>query len=223
MATFQETRDALLLAFDDELLDEEEFLLLYDLYTSKNPNFPYGDYEKFDLNSIDPAECKAEFRVEKNDLPLLFNALGIPDKIECYQGSTCDGMEGLCMLLRSLSYPCRYSDMIPRFAKPVPVLSMITTTVMDFVYEEHQHRISDWNRFLLEPRKLEQYAVAIRQKGSALRDCFGFIDGTVRPICRPGEHQRIVYNGHKRVHALKYQSVVTPNGMIAIMHGPFGE
>ena len=28
------------------------------------------------------------------------------------------------------------------------------------------------------------------------------------------------YNGHKRVHALKFQSVVTPNGLIANLYGP---
>ncbi|KAL9977147.1 hypothetical protein ACROYT_G014520 [Oculina patagonica] len=33
------------------------------------------------------------------------------------------------------------------------------------------------------------------------------MDGTVRPIARPGERQRVLYNGHKRVHALKFQSV----------------
>ena len=179
MATFQRTRDALLLALDDDLIDEEEFSMLYDLHTSKNPNFPYHDYEKFDLDLIDPAECKAEFCVEKNDLPLLYNALGIPETIECRQGSIFDGMEALCMLLRRLAYPCRYSDMISRFPRPVPVLSMITTTVMDYVYQQHHRRISDWNRFLLEPRKLEQYAMAISEKGSALDNCFGFIDGTV--------------------------------------------
>ena len=52
--------------------------------------------------------------------------------------------------------------------------------------------------------------------------CFGFIDGTVRPICRPKQNQRIVYNGHKRVHGLKCQSVVLPSGMIANMYGPVG-
>ena len=46
------------------------------------------------------------------------------------------------------------------------------------------------------------------------------MDGTVRPICRPKQHQRAVYNGHKRVHALKFQSVVTPNGLIANLFGP---
>ncbi|CAH3172856.1 unnamed protein product [Porites lobata] len=32
--------------------------------------------------------------------------------------------------------------------------------------------------------------------------------------------QRVVYNGHKRVHALKFQSVVVPNGLIANLYGP---
>ena len=31
-----------------------------------------------------------------------------------------DGMEGLCMPLKRLAYPCRYNDMIPRFGRPIP-------------------------------------------------------------------------------------------------------
>ena len=34
-------------------------------------------------------------------------------------------------------------------------------------------------------------------------------------------NQQLVFNGHKRIHALKYQSVVTPNGLIANLFGPF--
>lgn len=56
-----------------------------------------------------------------------------------------------------------------------------------------------------------------------MRNCWGFVDGTVRPIARPGEHQKVIYNGHKKVHALKFQSVVAPNGMIATLCGPVGE
>lgn len=33
---------------------------------------------------------------------------------------------------------------------------------------------------------------------------------------------RVVYNGHKRVHALKFQSVALPNGIIRNMYGPVG-
>ena len=45
----------------------------------------------------------------------------------------------------------------------------------------------------------------------------------MRPISKPGENQRIVYNGHKRVHAIKFQSVALPNGLIENMYGPVGE
>ena len=37
---------------------------------------------------------------------------------------------------------------------------------------------------------------------------------------KPKRNQRVVYNGHKRVHALKFQSVVAPIGMIANLFGP---
>ncbi|CAH3127897.1 unnamed protein product [Pocillopora meandrina] len=46
--------------------------------------------------------------------------------IRCPQRTICDRIEGLCMLLRRFSYPCRYSDMISRFGRPVPELCMIT-------------------------------------------------------------------------------------------------
>lgn len=223
MSSFEATREALLLAFDDGSIDEEEFLLLYEEHTSKNPTFGYEDYERFDLNTIDPAMCKADFRVEKNDLNMLKDALQIPDTIVCHQRSVCDGIEGLCMVLKRLAYPCRYSDMIPLFARPVPVLSMITNKVIDVIYDLHHHRITDWNPMLLNPRKLDSYAQTIHDKGAALDNCFGFIDGTVRPICRPGENQRMVYNGHKRVHAIKFQSMTLPNEMIAQLYGPVGK
>ena len=76
---------------------------------------------------------------------------------------------------------------------------------------------------LLPTTSIELYANAVSRKGAPLDNCFGFVDGTVRPISRPQRNQRIVYNGHKRVHAIKFQSVVTPNGMIANMFGPVGE
>ena len=44
MASFREVRDLLLDSFDDGELSEDEFLLLYDLNTSKNPDFPYECY-----------------------------------------------------------------------------------------------------------------------------------------------------------------------------------
>ena len=60
----------------------------------------------------------------------------------------------------------------------------------------------------------------VHKKGAPLDNCVGFVDGTVRPISRPECNQRIVYIGHKRIHVIKFQSIVTPDGMIANMFGP---
>lgn len=55
------------------------------------------------------------------------------------------------MLLKRLAYPARYSDMVPRFARSVPVLSMITNEVLDHVYRTHQHRICQWYPEVMNP------------------------------------------------------------------------
>ena len=31
-----------------------------------------------------------------------------------------------------------------------------------------------------------------------------------------------MYNGHKRVHGIKFQSIALPNGLIGNMYGPVG-
>ena len=52
---------------------------------------------------------------------------------------------------------------------------------------------------MLAPNKLEEYTAAVHVQEAAIDNCWGFIDGTVRPICRPQKHQRVLYyNGHKK-------------------------
>ena len=59
-------------------------------------------------------------------------------------------------------------------------------------------------------------AHAVHDKGGGLRNCLGFVNGTVCPICRSNERiLRILYNGHRGVHALKFQSLVAPNRLLA--------
>ena len=48
-----------------------------------------------------------------------------------------------------------------------------------------RHRITQWNDMILYSVNLERYTNAISDKGAALDNYIGFIDGTVREICRP--------------------------------------
>lgn len=214
----------LMISFQNNWITEDEFVLLvYQANCSKNLIFPHADYDRFNLQDMDETECLREFRVRKLDVPRLADALGLPETLSCPQRTKTGRIEGLCILLKRLAYPGRYSDLIHRFGRAVPVLCMIYNTVEDWIYQHHHDKITQWNDSLLNSNALQLYADAITQTGAALTNCFGFVDGTVRPICRPGENQRIVHNGHKRVHALKFQSLTLPNGIIAHLFGPVGK
>ena len=144
MNSFKNVRELLLLSDVNNVISDREFVLLYDAYQSKNPDFNYQQYDPFNLDDIDSAKCKAEYRIEKADLPRLAEALQLPPTFHCKQRTSFDSMEGLCMLLKRVSYPCRYSDMIPRFGRPVSVLSLITNHTLDYIYENHGHLITQW-------------------------------------------------------------------------------
>ena len=108
--SFREIREMLLIAYDSKIISDEEFLVLWESYQSKYPEFPCSSYAKFDLENIDIAKCLAEFRVQKQDIPVLANVLHLPVNIHCPQRTNCDRIEGLYMLLGRFCYPCRYSD-----------------------------------------------------------------------------------------------------------------
>ena len=40
-------------------------------------------------------------------------------------------------------------------------------------------------------------------------------------VCRPLQNQRIIYNGRKRIHAIKFPSVLAPGGLTAMLDGPY--
>jgi hypothetical protein len=45
---------------------------------------------------------------------------------------------------------------------------------------------------------------------------------TVRPICRPQQNQKLVFDGHKRFYRRKFQSIVIPNGLISHLYTDWG-
>ena len=73
---------------------------------------------------------------------------------------------------------------------------------------------------LLLAHRFLVYATSIYVKYHMVDCIWGFIDGTVRQTCRPTYYQKQNYSGHKRYHGLKFQSVVTPDGMFGHFFGP---
>ncbi|CAB4012708.1 Hypothetical predicted protein, partial [Paramuricea clavata] len=106
--SLQDVRDSAVIAYDLNYISDIEFSLLYD-YSRSKAVFPYWKFDEFNLASWSDEECRTdetELRFAKSDLELLNNYLQIPEKIVCVQGSICNGMEALCILLKRLAYPC---------------------------------------------------------------------------------------------------------------------
>ena len=94
---------------------------------------------------------------------------------------------------------------------------MISNHILDILYDLHHNKLQDLSQAWIDP---PSFAKAVADKGAPLLNVWGFIDGTVRGICRPKSYQQSVFNGHKRIHALKFQSIVAPNGVIVDLFGP---
>ena len=168
MCSFKEARGMLLVSHDMNVISAKE-------NTSRNPEFSYGLYQRFDLNEILEPECKAEMRFNKNDIPVLAEALELPERFACSQRTIVDKLEGLCLLLRQPGYICHYSDLTPRPGRPVPELSIITNCVIDHLYNSHGHRITRWNHQILKPRFFRRMLIPSLNKVPCLIIALGLL------------------------------------------------
>ena len=68
MISLRKARDIILLSYDQRLLSDEQFILLYDSY---KPQLPCDLYPSFELDEMEDDECVAELRVRRRGIPLL--------------------------------------------------------------------------------------------------------------------------------------------------------
>ncbi|KXS13070.1 hypothetical protein M427DRAFT_100807, partial [Gonapodya prolifera JEL478] len=154
------------------------------------------------------------------DILRLWTALELPAVIVLEERHKFLGVEALCVLLKRLAFPNRLSDLSPTFGRSPGELSWIVSYLVGDLKDRYAE-ILKWDADRLTPQLLKQFCGAIHDTGSPLRSVFGFIDGTDRRILRPTHHQRKYYSGQKRQHCLKYQGVVSPDGIIIHLAGPF--
>ena len=70
MASFKTMQDLIFLRGTSTFIDDDEFLVLSDLFEWKNLCFPYEDYSTFNLNEMTEPDCLSEFRFGKRDIPM---------------------------------------------------------------------------------------------------------------------------------------------------------
>ena len=166
----------------DELTDEE--LLLLEMDKQKG-----GNHIRFTLDDMNDQEVQENFRFQRRDLGRLITCLRFPEYFTTNTNIKFCSEEALCILLRRLAYPNRFVDLYPLFGRSKSQLSEMFNIVLDHVYDNFSHLPST----LAQPwiiNGVPQFAAAVSAKNAPLVNCWGFIDGTVRAICRPSLNQR---------------------------------
>ncbi|KAG8176623.1 hypothetical protein JTE90_028605 [Oedothorax gibbosus] len=178
-------------------------------------------YSRINLNTFTDVEFQQKFRFRRENFEELCHGLGIPGKIQLRNRYSTTGIEGLAILLRRMAYPNRWCDLESLFGLSSSYLSAISSHVMQIIIEKKGHLLNLGHAAWLNEEKIEVYADAVHHAGAPLKNCWGFIDGTCRAICRPSINQEDFYSGHKRMHCLKYLDKLSPDGMFVCLAGPF--
>ncbi|KIJ31630.1 hypothetical protein M422DRAFT_98767, partial [Sphaerobolus stellatus SS14] len=124
----------------------------------------------------------------------------------------------LCMLLRRLAFPSRLADVEMQFGWERSRFSRITHLTARFLWQRWKHLLR-FDPTRLTREKLTNFAKAFKSKGAPLHCVAALIDGTLQKNARPVRNQRLVYNGWKRMHCLKYHAVVSPDGLVIHVYG----
>lgn len=215
----------LLVEFADGNLDRQELLLLLlavEDDAQRRLLLPIQEIgNRLCLDDLDEETCVSRFRFSMRQLKHLCVVLRFPHKMTSRSRVSWTGLEGTLVLFRRLSYPNKLREMTEEFGRSKAALSLIFNETLLWFTATWGHLLENpFVRPYFTPALVNRYVDAVAAMAKVNLRVWGFIDGTLRRICRPGAEQQVFYNGHKRCHAIKFQAVVTPDGLITHLYGP---
>lgn len=178
---------------------------------------------KFEL--LSDLGCTQLFRFCRKDVMRMIPVMAWPEEKRktSMNGYSVNPLLATCVVLRRLTTPDRWCDLECLFGKFSSQLAEIFRDGLNHFVRARSNLLTSVIPKAFIAGRSQAYASAVFEKSGCMDNCVAFIDGTVIGISRPGGgeiHQRVVYNGHKRKHALKFQAVTTPDGLCIHLHGP---
>jgi hypothetical protein len=199
------------------------------------------------INSFNSAEVPLKFRFRSHaQLNRLIVGFQFPPYLYDKAGHKLSAEEVLLVGLYRLHAPNNLADLQEIFGMKLQRAGQCFHIFLNFMTKHWSYLLLDNMDFWLP--YLPHCAEAIRGKVASAWDChfppanqnggfsvFGFIDNTMNACCRPAsgptrdEHgaprhdreiQRAWYNGWKKLHGFKWQTVDLPNGMNFHVYGP---
>lgn len=175
----------------------------------------------FDFEMKPDYWVEENMRLPRNDIDRVRRLLGIPDVVVTHNRDSCPGFWAFCMLLYKLSWPRRMSDLRDCFGGTKQRCGRLVNHVAVFLYRRFGPKLNGLDRARYSDQYLLRLCDIVHRQNGVMDNIWGFIDATIRPCARPVRFQKVMFNGKNHVHSIKFQSVVSWDGMIAHMCGPW--
>ena len=174
-------------------------------------------FSRIEREMTGTATCKDFFRFELKHLRRLKRALRFPEDvvIKRYEPRTgkektlvrATGEEAMLLMLRRLSFPCKWTVLAMEAGRSVTQLSILFHWSIHHVHENFSHLRDSRSIESWEPQ-FERFAKTINRGGKRpnskagfrscpVRNCVAFLDGSNQFLDRPSIFQHVLYNGHK--------------------------
>lgn len=125
-----------------------------------------------------------------------------------------------------MAYPGRLTTLVSDFGRSEGYISEVVEEVRRYLHPIADSLLQEFDHSRIVPL-LPVWASAFTAMGCPLNNLVGLVDGTFRKFCRPGADgyngiaQRAQWSGHKRAHGMNYQGLLSPEGIILEMRGPY--
>lgn len=140
------------------------------------------------LDSLNDDKCLSEFHLQKNHIyqkSLILKVswhCTLPNSILCWWNwSHQPSSQMICL-------PLQVRCFAVCFGRAVLQISTVTNQAMDIIFCRFHHLLSSFNQPWPSPTNIQSYTDKVSNKGTALDNCWGFINGNVLPVCTPNQH-----------------------------------
>lgn len=181
--------------------------------------------QRLDFKAIPDRKSRANFRFTYLELVRITKAMGLDGRVAIRSDDDSSkhvfhvsGLEGLAIVLARLARPNSYEQLESIFGMGTSELGHTYNTILVMLFCKYENGLI-FNRLHFHPLNLKLFNEAIKRRGSCYPDCVGFIDGSKIDIARPTRDQELNYSGHYKKHVMRFQVIVTPDGITASLYG----
>ena len=190
-----------------DMCSEEEIFL----YLVQNFNLLKSGRKRIELHTLTDNNFYHLTRFSSSDISQISKLLGLPNTIVTLSRYIFTKEEAFFLLCCRFSWPNRLKTLELLLGYSSSMISECVNWMSKFIHNNWDFVLQDFSSNLLSSNRLSQFSNAVNRRTNALTNCWGFLDCTIRGICRPVVWQQTRYSGHKKFDAVKYSAVKAPD------------